>query len=383
MPQQSLYSACKKIYRVGSSGEEIVGNNTIDFELYTQADIDANVEAIAQGSATKCTFGDSDESKVVLVAGDTITVPSGFNLTPANPKKSLVILCNTFVNNGTVSMTGKGPNVLPHDYLLLSKFDNYGEDSNIVVLAYANNGLPRKSFAAWTTVCNGNNGNDGTNRNCGSGGQGSSYPNGSNLVLYLGTSGSGSAFAGGGGGAGLDSYSASNVRDCDTTYPMRGGSSAGGTFGADGGVGNPVGGRSTYTNVYKRTNITAQNVGVGGRLVIFCSTFTNNGTLSADGIATKRTCTSGGDNRVLNYGGASGGGAIDVFYNFLDTEGTLTAIGGGNFTNGSTPGKGGNGCVTLLEWDIEKVIKYQKKYMSKANMIYFLQELVHRINGDD
>ena len=380
MPQQSLFKACKNIYRSGTSGIELVGNNNISFELYKQSDINANVEAIARGEATGCTFGDSDESKVVLVVDSVLTIPEDFILTPASPKKSMVVMCNTLVNNGTISMTAKGPNVEPHDWYILGKNDNYGENENITIAAYANNGLPRKSFAPWTKILDGDNGNDGVNRQCGSGGQGSSYPNGYSYTFNLGTSGSGYAFGGGGGGCGLDHYSASNVRDCDPIYPMRGGSSAGGTFGADGGVGNPVGGRSGGSNV-NRSNVIAQNFGVGGRLIIYCSEFINNGTISADGVDTLKTWTTS-EYRCANYGGASGGGAVDLFYTTLTTEGTITANGGNNFSYYSTPGKGGNGSVTLLNWTIDQVVRPQEKYMSKDNMIYFLQQLVNKINGE-
>ena len=380
MPQQSLFKACKNIYRSGSSGTELVGDHEISFELYNQKSIYDNVEAIRRGEATGCTFGDSDQSKVVLVVGDVITIPSSFNLTPANPKKSMVIMCNTLINDGTISMTGKGPNILPHEWYILGKLDNYGESYDITIPAYANNGLPRKSYTH-TVTFNGNNGNNGTNRQCGSGGQGSSYPNGSGITLYLGTSGSGSAFAGGGGGCGLDHYSTSNVHDCDTTYPMRGGSSIGGTWGADGGVGNPVGGRSSGNLTY-RDNVIAQNFGVGGRLIIYCSEFINNGTISANGVNTLRTWTTG-EPRCANYGGASGGGAVDLFYYALTTEGTITANGGNNFTYNSTPGKGGNGCVTLLNWDINKVVKPEWKKFSRDGWTYLFNQYVEKLNESE
>ena len=374
MPQQSLFKASKQIFRFGASGIEAVGEVNIGFELYTQSDIDANVEAIASGMASGCTFGDSDQSKVVLVAGAEINVPSGFKLTPANPKKSLVILCNKLINNGEISMTGKGPNVDPHDYLLLSKFDYYGSENAILVPAYANNAVAR----AKRTGGNGANGNNGTNRNCGSGGQGSTQSGGADYAL--GASGSGSAFAGGAGSGGV-SKSGSSV-DVNTTYPMRGGNSGGGHYSAGGGVGNPVGanGGSGTGGSHNISN----NSGVGGRLIIFCSEFINNGTVSANGVATKQTADmSKYPNTDQSWGGASGAGAIDLFYYTLTTEGTLNANGGANFTRNTTPGKGGNGSITLLNWDIEKVVKPQKKYMSRDNMIYFLQGLVNRINGDE
>ena len=377
----SLYKACKKIYRSRVSGSEDVGGHTIGFELYDQSDIDANVEAITRGEATKCTFGDLDESKVVLVADSTLTIPSGFTLTPANPKKSLVILCNNLVNNGTISMTGKGPNILPHDWYILGKADKYGVDSNIIIPDYANNGV---SFNFGQAFQDGVNGANGINRQCGSGGGGSFItPNSSTYYYsYDGKTGSGSAFAGG-AGSGSGSYGGY----VDTTYPMRGsnGNGIATQDGYQGGVGNPPGSNMDVRFV---TYNSPQATGVGGRLIIYCVDFENNGTISANGVNSNFDVSIGDARHAANSGGASGGGCVDLFYNTLTTQGIITADGGagiygrgnkGNYKSGD----GGDGCVTLLEWDIEKVVKPQAKYMSKDNMIYFLQGLVNRINGED
>ena len=380
---QSLFKASKKIYRSGSSGVELVGENNIGFELYTQDDIDANVEAIFKGEATGCTFGDSDESKVVLVAGGTITIPSGFNLTPVSPKKSMVILCNTLVNNGTISMTAKGPNVEPHKWFILSKLDNYGENNDIIIPPYANN-----SATSTNSICNGNN---GTDRNCGSGGSGCFRRTSGGTFKF--STGSGYSFGGGAGTGGLycnaGSWDPTANLYVDTIYPMRG--SRGYGFRADnnrysygyGGVGNPPG--DAYES---RGKISAtQNIGVGGRLIIFCGKFENNGIINADGVTPKNNSSSSSATYTYkSSGGPSGGGAIDIFYHDLITEGTIAADGGAAVPSVSgigASGKGGNGCITLSQWIIDVVVKPEWKSFSRDNWIYLFNNYVENLNESE
>ena len=314
MFQNSLFRASKNISEFNQPLAQHVGGFDITFEHYLQSDI-----------YNKTTLGDSDQSKIVLISGDTIKIPSGYTVTPASPKKSLVILCNTFINNGTISMTAKGPNVLPHDYLLLGKEDEFDED--IVIPAYANNG---KSFDYGNTPQNGVNGNDGVNRHCGSGGGPSHIrANGSKEAnCYIsGLTGSGSAFAGGGGCGSCNGTHGTGSFNANPTYPMRGISgrnlvtTSGFRCGGPGGVGNYPG-SNVNGDYWSEKYTVVQNTGVGGRIVIFCSSFTNNGTISSKGTDSRFGFT--GDKRTTgNSGGASGGGAVDIFYNSLVEEGTI------------------------------------------------------------
>ena len=380
MAGQSLFAASRIIAKLGESRSLPVGDYDIDFEFYTQAYIYANFAAIAAGTATKCTFGDSDQSKVVIVAGDNITIPSGFNLTPVNPKKSLVICCDKFINNGTISMTAKGPNCLPHDWFILGK-DEY-DGSDIIIPAYANNRVPAKQGTSLNLRI-APNGNNGTNRNCGSGGLGTKYEYMRIVNCTIGASGSGSAFAGGAGSGGC--CLSDRGPDVNTTYPMRGGDGGNGNIDGvrQGGVGNPKGQCKEYA---KTTTKVSQNSGVGGRVIIYCVDFENNGNISANGVSSKCVTLSGYAG-CYSGGGASGGGCVDIFYTNLIKEGTNTANGGSGYsqkgqdTTGHT-GNGGNGCVTLLNWDVQKVILPTVKYMSRANMLYFLQGLVNKRGGN-
>lgn len=102
--------------------------------------------------------------------------------------------------------------------------------------------------------------------------------------------------------------------DVDPVYPMKGANGfAYGWFSASGGVGNPSGAYSSSGSYvqYEGLNGAAQpqNVGVGGRIIIFCNNFVNNGTIQANGVSAYSSPM-----YFSASGGASGGGAIDIFY---------------------------------------------------------------------
>lgn len=339
---QSLFYACKHTMYAGKTTRRKVGDYEVNIEFYTQEDIDNRIP-----------LGDTDEENVVLVAGDTITVPSGYTLTPNSPKKSMVIMCNNLVNNGTISMTAKAPNVLPHDWLIVNNLDGLDE---VKIPAYANNSAPRVSTPAHSTtgMKSGITGYAGTNRQCGSGGGG--FGSGGSAAYSMGATGSGYAF---GGGAGSGASSQGSSPDVSKEYPMRGGN---GTSSVSGGVGNPSGSGETAK-------------GCGGRLIIFCTNFENNGTIAANGVSPAKS--------GVAIGGSSGGGAVDLFYTNMIENGTITASGGArkssNVLSGYYNGAGGAGSVTPLKWDIEKVVKAQVKKFTHDNWVQLFGTYAGRI----
>ena len=359
---QSLYNICNKVALSGTSSTENIGGYEIYIDLYSQEDIDKNYDDIIKGNydeynnlITECSFGsDEDQSHIVLIAGDTIEIPQDYILTPKNPKKTLAIMCGKFINNGTLSMTGKGPNILPHEFYIIGESDGY--DENIIIPAYANN----QTEGYYDTKNQyGIKGNNGVNHQCGAGGMGGNYVfDGANSWFH--TNGSGYAFGGGAGSGGaISSYAQTSDKGCsvDQTYPMRGGRGVGGTsndFRALGGTGNPCGTSMHYSSWGGATTEQYdQGNGVGGRIVIFCTTFINNGIISANGIdANTDASVYGGQ---VAYGGASGGGAIDIFYNKTPDEtnfGNIVATGG---LIGSTP-SGGDGAITLTQYNASAFI---------------------------
>ena len=364
----SLFQACKAAVRNKEGGTFNIGGYDINIEMYSQQDIQDDIQ---YGDVA---FGDNDESKIVLVTGDTITIPAGYTLTPDKPKKSLVIFCNELVNNGTISMYQKAPNTLPHDYYIIQG-SVIGSNRNVIIPAYANNQVPRSQAQTGTI------GNNGTNRQCGSGGCGGSDYASSNPGT-VGASGSGYAFGGGAGSGGSFLYYEGNQSpDVDEIYPMHGGAGGGyNTWGTNvGGVGNPAG----LNNGTISTNL--NNFGCGGRIIIFCSNFENNGTITVNGTSTKMAVDVSGTSN--SYGGASGGGAVDLFYHTLVAEGTITANGGGTFSyaaryGNASPGKGGDGSITLTQWNLDKVIKEERKMFTKDNWIYLFNNYSQRLRED-
>ena len=356
----SLFSACKSAIRNNSGGTYNIGGYDIELELYHQEDIE---EDVTYGDVV---FGDSDESKIVVVSGDTITVPSGYTLTPDSPKKSLVIFCNNLVNNGTISMYQKAPNVLPHDYLIIED-TYYGGARDIVIPAYAGNAVSRQNLDQTRYV----NGNNGTNRQCGSGGTGSiKWWMGTSGTCTVGATGSGYAFGGGAGSGAVTNGPGEAGNDVNSTYPMRG-SAWGGSLDTsrlghvNGGNGNPTGANSQNNQTF---------TGCGGRVIIFCCNFTNNGSITVNGTSIT--------NDGKYSGGASGAGAVDLFYTNKIIEGTITATGGvgarGEKANNYS-GSGGNGSITLTAWTQSKLVKGEAKFFSQSNVDYLLEQLAERI----
>lgn len=355
----SLFKACNEIQGTGIFNYTI-GNNDISIEAFDSVESFNLIKDLPS------------QENIVLIKSNNITINSGEILAPTNPKKSLVLFCDTLTNNGTISMTGKGPNVLPHEYVILQNDSIF---SDVVIPAYANNRLKRKIISSFAGGVDGASGKKGANRQCGSGGQGAGigYSSGEPANKYLGATGSGYAFGGGAGAGGKAGTSntvfESNV-DVDVTYPMRGAPGFAYTYyGGSGGVGNPAGiGLYNYSyciSGYAGYNgpIQDQSIGVGGRIIIFCNSFVNNGEIQANGV------TAYSSNMWSSAsGGSSGGGAIDVFYKDSCQKGSITTKGGdsgricGNNPAGQPyviGGKGGDGSVTVSQLN-NRIEEYDK-----------------------
>ena len=201
------------------------------------------------------------------------------------------------------------------------------------------------------------------------------------------------------GGAGTGAYSGKNSWDqdnyasvaVDSEYPMRG--SAGNySTGHDentrrnccGGTGNPNGNNVTqhgdswvYSSPYS---------GCGGRIIIFCINFINNGIITVNG--TQSNGINGDSVRGWAPGGASGAGAIDLFYTSLNERGALTADGGNGLTISLTnwgsvsSGAGGNGSITLTQWSLDKIVKEERKKFTRDNWIYLMNNYSQRLKDE-
>lgn len=349
----SLYDICNQIFETKAK-DYIIGNDIIKIESYYDA------EKIIINDASS-PYGSQIEDNIVLLKSPIIEVNS--ILTVLKPKKSLVLFCDILINNNTISMTGKGPYTKPHDFHIIYEKDEIFS-FDVIIPAYANNqvGPLTKSVTA-----KGLNGNNGTNRQCGSGGTGSINSNNGGGAKYVGASGMGYAFGGGAGSGGETGTASNSIHNVDTTYPMIGGHGYSYTYYyANGGVGNPCGNetnKNSFWNYTGHSYTVPQNIGVGGRIIIFCNSFKNNGTIEANGISCSSMSVWGGAS-----GGASGGGAIDIFTRKIEKQGILQCNGGSGISitiddhgEQRRSGNGGNGCFTIsfLNFDID--LKDKKK----------------------
>jgi len=170
-------------------------------------------------------------------------------------------------------------------------------------------------------------GTNGTDRGCGGGGSGGRYGGTS------GGGGAGSCYSGGAGGGGSISTGTAGTGGPyggAGGYANNDGGNAGGGAGNPGGPGPSVGG-----------------TGTGGLLIIVCTgkvTINTSGSITSGGAA--------GGSSPYGGGGGSGGGSVNIFYSSFVNNGILSASGGpGGGTGISKGGAGGDGCVTLDQYN--------------------------------
>lgn len=310
-------------------------NITYDFEVIHKKEVKDNVLDNVS----------SDQSKFLVLFADKIRLDNNVVLTPKYPKKSLIIISKD-ISGGTISMTAKGPNVLPQDIQLTNK---------ILIPAYANNrkvvsGMTGRRYQTPSYVTN-RKGNDGTGYNCGSGGIGGTANNNWNYDRMNNTGYSGSGYSyGGGAGSGGFSGEGTLTSEVNQTYPMRGANGLISYYYVGcGGVGNPTGSHAYGSYSDGAPSSTPQ--GVGGRLIIFCKTIKN---INLESRGSWYNDTTNGHR---GHGGSSGGGSINIFYSVNNQDITtnvtsrksnhprdLNECAGQEVKTG---GAGGNGTVTL------------------------------------
>ena len=255
---------------------------------------------------------------VVLKVNGDLTINSGAYLTTignanGGPKGFLIYVTGTITNNGEISMTSRGARAVGQDVYLWQNIDKSYE----YVPAYGAAGGARKYVNGY------NVGASGVNRQTGGGGSG--QVGGGISQAYSGAGAAGTSYSGGSGGGGFYrnvSSGGMNPGDGSANGGQGGGGGRAtmyGTNGGSGGAGNPGG--TSYCGVI------GQN-GTGGLLTIYGYSFKNSGIISSNG-------ANGGTSNM--WGGGSGGGSINIFYNNIIQEGTMTAN-GGNYA--------GRGCIS-------------------------------------
>jgi hypothetical protein len=285
----------------------------------------------------------------IIIYHKNLTINSGATLTDNWVTPGLYIwVSGTLTNNGIISMTAKGNHGFSY-----SNFHLYKNGTVFATLPTVGGSLGSgTTISAGTNVNNatvGANGSNAPTRGTGGGGAGSAFVRGINGTRSAtsGSGSSGSQFGGGAGGGSIDQSSNSNhsansasgisggnafARRSDTSFVERG---AGG--GAGGSSSSGGDGRRTYSGETTGTLHTPFNgvVGVGGVLVIYANTLTNNGQFQSRG--------SNGGTGLGGGGGASGGGSVNVFYR-TGVTGTVSVTGGtGGSVSRDGAFKGGNG----------------------------------------
>lgn len=246
-----------------------------------------------------------------------LTIDEGVKVTATNVSnltyKKGMYLCvmGELTNNGKISMTARGTyNQAGEDvYLWKDKSGNYE-----YVPASGASGMPAiQPYLTIGTWVNGKDGNNGTDRGTGSGGQGGLIQNGLNGATYswMGASTGGTSYSGGNGSGGVvNTNGPANSQASVQASDNRGGNAYTYNSGAwvdwfAGGGAGIVGGNSSYygSATSAGTDTKGQN-GTGGLLVLYANSLTNEGTIESNG------SNGAGANRAFgnSYGGATGGG---------------------------------------------------------------------------
>ena len=312
--------------------------------------------------SSNLSLGDVSTTRKTLIVrfnGD-LLIEEGVTVTATNVssltyKKGMYIeVKGKLTNRGTITMTARGTyNQAGENIYLFKNSDGTYEYIPAVGGAGA---------IGVRTTSHGIAGIDGTSRQTGGGGSGSSLRS----ATKGGNGSAGTSYSGGSGGGGAASAADSGI----TGGNAAGNGGAGGVavgrrttatmYVSSGGAGNPAGRDarpSSGANVTVTGNYTGSaETGTGGLLVIFANELENIGTISAKGSSSKPPA--GYNTNVSAPGGSSGGGSVNIFANTVTNTGTITAAGGVSVPSvWLVGGTGGNGTVTIGSIDTGIFIK--------------------------
>lgn len=272
------------------------------------------------------TFGDSTkdigkagthaQNTIVLKVEGNLTINEGITLTSVGsnyggPKGMVVYCTGKLINNGIISMTGKGGYAPGQNVYLLKKQDETYEF--IPANGAGGGGSQNRTGSSGNREANGIAGGTGSYRTSGGGGSGS-------LRMYI-SNGSCSATSGAGGRA--------------TSYS---GGAGGGGIGHEGTYGEPkasagAGGADALAGKAKSRNsytggpgAGCGNIAPGGTLIVYAKVLAGSGQMSSRG--------SSAPAQGYAAGGSSGGGQINLFYTQEYEKGYKFDIGGGTATTG-------------------------------------------------
>ena len=318
------------------------------------------------------------DSDSYIVNANSLTITSGATLSVSNRCKALVIYVKgNLVNNGVISMTGKGAFVNPdtasvgengleiirfkhgyYDIANRSIVDGFGTEfinseknqpgsiGNIkryLIRKYGANSMYNGPYISDTVSSPKNaTGNSGLQKS-GSGQPGTVCAPAYGSYTSIGMQGT--CFSGGTGGG--------SVHTSETTTLV----STGALYGGQGG--NGLGNLTTYggTGTTAGSGTVSGNIGTGGTIIIIVGgSIVNNGTIEANGVNGVYSGSIGG--------GASGGGNILVLYGNTIT-GTETIIANGGIGPGGL--SAGNGSVQIDKIDSATTLSINDKFKLYRN----------------
>lgn len=310
-----------------------------------------------------CTTNDC-ATQIILCQN--LTINSSITFKPPYRCKGMVIFANKIINNGTISMYGRGCSATGQNiYLYQNEYvpavGGAGAVRSITNTLYNNGG----------NYLNGNAGTNGAGRQTGGGGSGAVR----NYVarMYPGSGGAGTSYSGGaGGGAAVtDRADSRTAGDGSSTggqggHGAQGGNTTGNSGGDTNGYGQVAGGgqgNGPGNNVWSNANayVPTQDTGTGGLLIIYCNELDNKNNINANGVKARYTVVNNWSGwqgyGAQASGGSSGGGSVNIFYNTKTSTGTVTATGGEQQWSYASwaGGRGGNGTVTYTK--IEEISK--------------------------
>lgn len=297
---------------------------------------------------------EDDVSMLVLYVKGNLDISSGVTLIPKARRKGFTIfVTGKLTNNGVISMSLKGAAAEGQNVYLAHDVDR---ELQIVPALGALGGIAVTT--SWTgnydSKVNGRSGVNAVGRQSGGGMSGDAVSGWSNPPITSGRGGQGTSYSGGAGGGSVVAVDGSSKPSFTGESAVLWKAGRAMSWSARvwqkkawGGLGIPnglmVNKHTTYVG-YGNTRNDNLEEGTGGLLIIFCNQFQNNNRIEAKGASWAKNLPAASQYNA--FGGASGGGSVNIFVRQVFTHGVIDASGGIGYHPNTG---GGNGSVTLTE----------------------------------
>lgn len=315
--------------------------NYVDFSSLVIKDQTNNLGDVTLSANTNYT-SDLDGAGVTLIY-QSLIINSGISVTTSNRCQYLkIIVKGDCTINGTLTMTNRGCAYSPpwNDNFPIT--DEFGNILEYIPRFGGIGGYKQYIGTATPTLPAGNPGQAGINGGCGGGGAGGGY-----YASIPGSGGNASCFSGGAGGGGACNSSVAGDALHDGGCGGRSNRTGSDTYYVSGGAGNPGG-----AGYYRNGTYWGRYDGTGGVLILIVRgnlIIGSTGVISCDGRQAHA-----GSTTCLGGGGGSGGGSLNIFYGESYTNsGSVHANGGAanstGYSGGCFSGAGGAGSVRIIQ----------------------------------